>query len=160
MRKFEQIKKELNLKKFLHSELGTLYFIPAKQDAARIMVRYFDKTLPPSDINTFVEIIRSVKGWISQYKELSDIVEVVQPIEIGIDFIARPHHTYYVSLRSYDDKEDGIDPPKEFEQLKASFNTFFLSLSEILFISVKFSAIVFPFSKKVFVNKSNSWYEL
>lgn len=41
------------------------------------------------------------------------------PIEVGVDFVARKHHTYYVSNDSYAEKDDPAEVPPELAPMRA-----------------------------------------
>lgn len=121
MRDFVDIQQALGLKKFLGSPLGTLYFVPVAPDAPRLMVRHFDRELPVALVEPFAELMRTAQEWIERHPALSRLVRVEQPIEVGRDFIARTHHTYYTSTDAYVDWEDPPEPPEELEQMRSAF---------------------------------------
>jgi hypothetical protein len=121
MRTFENISKELGLKKFVFSETGTLYFVPAGEGTPRVIVRYFNGTIPAADVMAFARLILALGKWVELRPELARFVRIEQPIEVGYDFIARPHHTYYNSIYSYSQQEDPPEPPEELEEMQAIF---------------------------------------
>ncbi|MDB5346836.1 MAG: hypothetical protein JWP89_5213 [Schlesneria sp.] len=121
MRTFDELKEQLGLKKFLDSSLGTLYFVPCAQGSPRIMARHFDGVLPASLIEAYVELVTAAQRWVKERPAINHIVKVEVPIEVGPDFVARAHHTYYNSTASYDGAEDSPEPPEELEQIRATF---------------------------------------
>lgn len=121
MREFADIQQALGLKKFLGSPLGTLYFVPVAPNAPRLMVRHFDRDLPVALVGPFAELVRAVQQWIERHPALARLVRVEQPIEVGRDFIARKHHTYYTSTDAYVDWEDPPEPPEELKQMRSAF---------------------------------------
>jgi hypothetical protein len=123
MREFAAIQRELGLKKFLDSSLGTLYFVPFAPGAPRVIVRHFDSEIPPTLVKPFADLVRAAQQWIEHRPELARLVRVEQPIEVGRDFIARKHHTYYTSTAAYEDWEDPPAPPEELEQMRHTFRT-------------------------------------
>lgn len=125
VRHFEDIARQLELKRFLGSPSGTLYFIPhPASDADATMVRYFDGALPPSSIPAYVDLARAAQAWIERHPAIAARVRVDPPIEVGVDFVARRHHYYHVSLSSYDDPEDdaSLPTPDELRELRAAFS--------------------------------------
>lgn len=122
MRKFNDIQQELTLKKFLDSASGTLYFVPYAPGRPRVIVRHFDSQLPASLIPPFVSLTRAAQNWLMEYPPLNSLVRVVQPQEVGLDFIAREHFTYYTSTESYElDEESLPEQPDELAVMRASF---------------------------------------
>ena len=118
MRNFEKIKSELNLKKFLESDLGTLYFIPYSPGSKRIIVRHFNHDNASKNFAAYLELMKAIKEWLKLFPGIDELVRVEQPLEIGTDFISRPHHTYMTSLISYDTDEDPPDPPEELFKMR------------------------------------------
>lgn len=121
MRTFDNISSELGLKKFIFSETGTLYFVPSGVGKPRVMVRHFNGTIPPIAIPAYAALIRDIGKWVELRPELARLVRIEQPIEVGQDFIARPHHTYYTSIYSYSRQEDEPEPPDELKEMQAIF---------------------------------------
>jgi hypothetical protein len=121
MREFVDLNRESELKKFLDSQLGTLYIIRDASGVPRLMVRHFDRGLLPTLVKPFAELIEAVYMWIEAYPELARLIRVERPVEVGFDFIARPFHIYYGSLRAYTDWEDPPEPPEELELMRNAF---------------------------------------
>ena len=101
MRTFAEIQDALGLKRFLRSDQGTLYFIPTGVNTARMIVRHFDGELSPEMIVPYIEIIRCCQEWIERHPDVAYYVRVNQPLEVGIDFVARDHPIYLYSTSSY-----------------------------------------------------------
>ena len=123
MRNFNEIQKELELKKFLDSPLGTLYFVPYALGKPRIIVRYFDGELPPYMTGTFASLTKATQEWLDEHTYVGRFVRIAQPIEIGADFIAREHFTYYTSTESYVDYGDELpaESPVELMEMRDVF---------------------------------------
>ena len=116
MRTFAEISGELPTKFFMNSPLGTLY-LSQIGPARFVLVRHFDRELDPSMIEPFVELICAVHDWIARRPELSNVIEIERPIEVGGDFVARKWHIYQYATDSYTENEPntpeepaGLDP--------------------------------------------------
>lgn len=90
MRDFTHVQQNLGLKKFLASVLGTLYYVPSAPGPARIMVRHFDRDVPPARIEAYVDLVRSIQGWIADHAELERLIRVEQPLEVRNGFRGAP----------------------------------------------------------------------
>lgn len=123
MRDFATIQRELNLKQFLESPLGTLYFVPMALEAPRLLVRHFDGILPPRLITPFVSLPPAAQQWIERSPDLERLVRIEQPIEVGRDFVAREHHTYGINLSAYTDWEEPPTPPAELALMQDAFRS-------------------------------------
>jgi hypothetical protein len=121
MRTFDDIRREPGFKRFLGSRHGTLYTIDDATGYPRLMVRHFDRDLPPVLIKPYAELIQAVYQWVEARPELARLLSVERPIEVGVDFIARPFHVYYGSLEAYTEWEDPPEPPEELEQMRSAF---------------------------------------
>ncbi|HEX9294452.1 MAG TPA: hypothetical protein VF881_01415 [Polyangiaceae bacterium] len=119
MRVFSELRRELGLKVFLRSELGTLYFTPGRNPG--LIVRHFDSALPPSSAGSFAGLIEAIDRWVQSRPELAEFVRIERPVEVGEDFVATMHHTYYVSTRSYVDPYEPLEPPGELEKMRSAF---------------------------------------
>lgn len=115
-RDFAALAAEQPLERFLGSRWGTLYFVPPGPGRRLMLVRRFDGEWPPGLIGPYVDLLDAAQRWIEARPEIAGLVRVDQPIEVGRDFVARPHRLYHVSLDSYD--EGTIEPPKELELLR------------------------------------------
>jgi len=116
MRDFDQIRAELNLAPFVGSFNGNLY-IPPAPDAARIVIRRFDRDLAPSLVPAYASLLNAAGAWIERDPELAGVVRLEQPTEVGQDFIARPHRLG-TNLSSFLDDED---PPDELATMQSRF---------------------------------------
>lgn len=123
MRDFREIRDELALKKFLDSPMGTLYFVPFSPGKPRVIVRHFDNQLPVSLIEPFATLTQACHDWLAQRQPLSRVARMVLPEEVGKDFIAREHFTYYTSIESYEPDEENITtgPPPELTTMRQAF---------------------------------------
>ena len=118
MRTFTEIRDELALKQFLDSPLGTLYFVPAAPGSPRIMVRHFDRALPARLVAPYARFLRALHDWVDERPIISYQILIEQPIEVGSDFIARKHHTYYTSTSAYTDWQDPPEPPEQLAEMR------------------------------------------
>lgn len=121
MRSFADITETARLKKFLESKSGTLYF-DTTGPAATMIVRHFDRDLPPALVRPFVALNAAARSWLEHHPEVARWVAIEPVLEAGADFTARRHHVYYQSLRSYDepDEDDPIEPPDELAPMRAA----------------------------------------
>lgn len=121
VRNFANITKTAQLKQFLESKSGTLYF-DTVGPAPTMIVRHFDRDLPPALVQPFVELTAAARRWLEQHPDVARWVAIEPVIESGADFTARRHHVYYQSLRSYDepDEDAPIEPPDELAPMRAA----------------------------------------
>ncbi|MGW4647993.1 hypothetical protein [Kitasatospora sp. NPDC004289] len=109
MRTFSELSDALGLRKFLFSPLGTLYFVPSAPGSPRVMVRRFDGLLPPALAAPYAGLITACADWVAARPSVAADVRVLLPLEVGTDFVARPHPVYHASTDSY----DPASPPAE-----------------------------------------------
>ncbi len=123
MREFTDIQQDLSLVPFLDSANGSLYYVPDYPDFPRLIVRRFDRDLAPGMIPTYVDILASAQRWIESNSQLAKLVRVVQPVEVGEDFIARPHcvGTSLYAFLDPDEEGDPPEPPDELAPMQAQF---------------------------------------
>lgn len=121
MRTFTELRQTLDLQKYLDSPVGTLYFVPFSHGAPRIIVRHFDREVPPSLSKAFGDVTNAAQGWIERHPSLLHLVTVVQPIEVGADFVMRPQHAYSTSTDAYTEWDDPPKPPVELEKMRNVF---------------------------------------
>lgn len=121
MRDFATLARTEPLQKFLESASGTLYF-DTRGPAPTMIVRRFDRDLPPALVRPFAELNAAARRWLEAHPAVARWVKLEPPIEVGEDFVARPHHVYHASLRSYDepDEDAPIDPPDELAAMRAA----------------------------------------
>jgi hypothetical protein len=88
-----------------------------------LIVRHFDSQLPASLVSPFVSLTSAAQTWLADRPYLDRLVRVVQPVEVGTDFIARPHFTYYTATDTYElnDDEESPEPPPELAKMRAEF---------------------------------------
>lgn len=113
VRTFEGIRNEYGLRRFLASRLGTLHYVPSAPGSARLMVRRFDAELPPRMAAHYADVVRAAAAWVDRHERLRQLVRVEVPVEVGEDFVARPHHTYITSIDAYEEWEDPPAAPPE-----------------------------------------------
>lgn len=120
MRSFNEIEKSLFLKKFLSSNLGTLFFT-SRETPSSLMVRYFDSALDPKYLSSYAEMVQACQIWIEKFPKLSSLARVEQPVEVGKDFIARPFHVYLTSTETYAQDENPTEAPEELKLMRDIF---------------------------------------
>jgi hypothetical protein len=123
MREFVDIERQLQLMKFTDSANGTLYCVPVSPGAPRLIVRRFDRALPPSLVTAYARLVAEAATWVGADPELAKLVRVEQPTEIGSDFIAR-RHINATSLDAFletDPEEDPPEPPPELSRMQTRF---------------------------------------
>jgi hypothetical protein len=123
MRDFADIEHDLHLIKFTDSRNGTLYCVPVSPGAPRLMVRRFDRDLPPSLVATYARMVAAAAAWIAADPELATVVRIEQPTEIGSDYIAC-RHVNATSLDAFletDPEDDPPESPPELLRMQARF---------------------------------------
>ena len=118
MREFADIRNEPGLTKFISHPLGTLYMVLDTSGVPRRMVRHFDQELPTTLVKPFADLVQAAHQWVESRPELSRLIQIEQPVEIGRDFVARPYHLYYSSTDDYFDPDDPREPPDELEEMR------------------------------------------
>lgn len=118
MRDFSALEQELGLRHFLASPLGTLYYVPFAPGRPRVLVRRFDGELPATYVPAYADLVRSAQEWVAGQPELERLVRFEQPLEVGTDFVTRPHHTYYTAIDAYEDWANGPKPPPELAEMR------------------------------------------
>ncbi|HEY8378160.1 MAG TPA: hypothetical protein VIK91_16810 [Nannocystis sp.] len=123
MRTFANIQRDLNLRPWVPSPSGDLYYVPLAPDAPDWLVRRFDRDLKPDLIPVYVDLHAAAQAWIDSDPQLSNLVRVEQPIEVGEDFIARAHvfGTHLSAILGSDPDEGPLDPPDELAPMQARF---------------------------------------
>lgn len=123
MREFADIERELHLMKFTDSRNGTLYCVPVAPGAPRLIVRRFDRDVPPSLVPAYAAMITAAAAWIAADPEFAKLVRIEQPTEIGREYIARRHFnaTSLDAFLETDPGEDPPEPPPELARMQARF---------------------------------------
>lgn len=113
MRTFTDLRQTTEVKWFLPSDKGSLYFTPSLPVSQGLLVRHFDRDLEPILTSDFASLINAIADTVQGNAKLSDLITVNRPTEIGVDFVSRPFCVYYYSLADYDsgesDDEEAID---------------------------------------------------
>ena len=118
MRTFDDIYSLLDLEEFLDSCKGTLYCGPSEPATPEILVRRSDGDFSSDLVPVFVDINKSMSGWIKNHPDLEKYVILEGITEIGVDFVSRPFYIYQTSLRYYDDATDRSQVPDELESMR------------------------------------------
>lgn len=100
MRAFGDIQHELGLVPYGDSPLGRVSASPSHERGERVLVRHFDRDLPPALIPAWVDLLAAAGAWIAEDPALARAVRVEQPVERGTDFVAS-RHVIGTSLRKY-----------------------------------------------------------
>jgi hypothetical protein len=130
VRDFSALEQELGLRHFLVSPLGTLYYVPYAPGRPRVLVRRFDGELPATYVPAYADLVRSLQEWVARHAELERLVRIEQPLEVGTDFVARPHHTYQTAIDAYEDWENGPKPPAELAEMRQALRAALVSGDE------------------------------
>jgi hypothetical protein len=117
MKTFEELKKEKSIKRFLASELGTLYFRPNVPREDKIIVRHLDNKLTIDMLPAYVHLYHSIKLWIESNAEINQYVFMDDLIEVGKDYFSRPFYVYHVSTRRYFNHPEPLEPEEEYEPM-------------------------------------------
>src|SRR5204862_6903125 len=107
------------------SPLATPDFVPKPPEAAGILECHFDNQLGPELFAAYVDLVRATSAWLLENPRLAELVRVEQPMELGTDFVARPHHTYYTSTDAYTRAEDPPRPPAELAEMRSLLRAVF-----------------------------------
>jgi hypothetical protein len=118
MRTFEELKKEKSIKRFLASELGTLYFEPDAPRDMGVIVRHLDSKLTIELLPVYVHLYHSIQQWIEIHPEVNSYVFMANLIEVGEDYLILPFYEYHVSNRRYfEEGENYLEPEEEYEPM-------------------------------------------
>lgn len=153
MREFTDIQRELGLKLFLESPWGTLYFVPIAPGSPRILVRHFDSELPADLAAPFGDLMRATQSWVERHPQLERLVRVLQPMEVGRDFVAREHLVYYTSTSTYVESDDSPEPPPELDEMRNVFRGLIGASADpkdVIIESVLARSLLEPSAKTVF----------
>jgi hypothetical protein len=115
MRNFDEIQRELDLIPFLESANGDLY-LPRDVHGPQVIVRRFNRSLDPSRVESYARFLADAQAWIDRDAELSALLRVEQPMEVGADFLAR-RFVSATSLASFVDTDSEDDPPDAPDEL-------------------------------------------
>lgn len=127
MRDFSSARDDLGLIPFLASPLGPLYLRPPALGRGGLIVRHFERQ-PRGRAAALADLLAAAQRWIAEHPRLARLLRVEQPVEVGHDFVARPHHVYYTSTDAYavlaDDEGDEFAPapPPELDAMRAAFH--------------------------------------
>ncbi|HEU4325325.1 MAG TPA: hypothetical protein VFS21_19435 [Roseiflexaceae bacterium] len=118
MRTFDNVMQDLKLRKVTNSLLGTLYQTSKVPGKEVLLVRHFDNALSSDFVMPYADLIQAAQKWIEQHPELSRLVWIDQPTEVGSDFIARRRHIYHNNTtEAFADNDDPIESPSELNQI-------------------------------------------
>lgn len=122
MKKFEEIKKRINLIDYLDSEFGTMYFGDGKSNENDIIIRYLDGELTPELLPVYIQLYNAVLQYIENHSKIKEHVFMPNLIEVGKDYIIRPFYVYLVSTRRYFDPDEPLEPPKQYYEMIQAFS--------------------------------------
>lgn len=147
LRLFDDVAQERGLKKFLASDVGTLYY---GSNAGRVIVRKFAS---PSVAKMYGEIIDGFFAWACKSPVLSGTILILPMQELGIDFLLRDHQIY-TSTAELRDEESSIEMPDAFFQkirsVEAVLNTGVATEKESVFRNIMKNSVVNPSGKTYF----------
>lgn len=119
MQSFKEIEKQVGLKRFLSSPLGTLYFQPELPMAQQVIFRHLDGELPVELLPVYVDLYHATIAWVKDDVTLN-MYALFPNIEVGIDYIKRPFYSYHVSVFNYlqdSSDEHYVEPPELYTEM-------------------------------------------
>lgn len=119
MKSFEELNKQIALARYIGSEFGTMYFIQNVPREKEAIVRHLDGKLTIELLPLYIQLYDSIKKWIDKTPKLQEYVFMPDFLEIGKDYIIRPFFAYYIATSEYNDEEEPIEPPAQYEEMKA-----------------------------------------
>ena len=114
---FETLKNERQLKRYLGSPYGTLYYPLDEQQGNRTMVRHFDSDLPSEFIAEYIELYGLVKQWVDSNPNVNEIVFITDLVSAGEDYIVRSFYPYHIAIEDYFEGESS-EIPELFKQMQ------------------------------------------
>ena len=114
---FEELNNERQLKRFMGSPYGTMYYPSEEPRGEETMIRHFDSDLPPDLIPEYIELYGLVKEWIDSKPNVNDIVFMKELTGAGEDFIIRSFYSYDIATRHYNEKKS-IKTPELYKQMQ------------------------------------------
>lgn len=119
MKSFKDLHNNLVLKRFLSSELGTMYFVPSLPRKEKVIIRHFDGKLPIELLPAYVQLYNSIIEWVNCREDISKYIFISNILEIGIDYIIRNFFIYDIAICDYFDNDEPIEPPAQYTEMKA-----------------------------------------
>ncbi|NHZ82060.1 hypothetical protein F2P44_22675 [Massilia sp. CCM 8695] len=113
MRTFKEISQERVLIEYMPSGIGDMYY--SADQTGRFIIRKFASE---EIANIYMEILYSFNNWINDRKEIRALVEAGLPVEIGTNFVMRPHQIYTSTSQLRDEESDVILPDDFFNNLR------------------------------------------
>lgn len=153
MRKFTEIQAELQLIPFGQSPSGNLHCMVGAAPGPRLLVRHFDREIPPALIGALESLRAAAVEFIGRDEELAQLVMIDSPVEIGSDFIAR-RHRMGDSLAHFADDEDPPEPPPELAIVQERFGRLRASATspeDLLVATILARSLLEPTSKTMYV---------
>jgi hypothetical protein len=114
MKTFEELKKEITLKIYIESELGTMYTQKEASILDKSIIRHFDSEVTPEFIPLYVHLYKEVQNWIESRPSINEFVFMPNLIETGKDYIIRPFYVIFISNDRYIDGYEPIAPPANY----------------------------------------------
>lgn len=121
MESFETLKTKRNFKKFLNSQLGTLYMELDDRTYPINMARHFDETIPADLTMDYFNLVLACNKWIETHPVLSNLVTTNNPESFGKDYIIRPFLVFINTTSKYDREENPLDVPNELIAIRSAF---------------------------------------
>lgn len=159
MSEFQKIKEKRGLKRFLGSDLGTMYFNPNVLPQNDVIVRHFDSKLQYKHLASYVQLYNEIVEFMND-SSLVKFVEIFPLIEVGEDYVSRPFHSYDFATSDYFDEEVGDDfiPRELMDEIRKHVEALQLkteSAKQQLVMKVIYNSLVAPSNKTYFNNSSN-----
>lgn len=112
MRSFADIQRDLGLVPYGDSSLARVSASPSHERGQRVLVRHFDRDVPPALIPAWVDLTAAAAAWITADPVLARAVRVEEPMERGTDFVAS-RHIIGTSLRKYVERKPWPPPERD-----------------------------------------------
>lgn len=127
MKLFEVLKSEKELKRYLRSKYGTMYFEPSSDPENSVIIRSLDATITPDLFSYYLDIYKCIKESLKSNMYLKEHIRVAEILEVGKDYFIRPFFTYDLALDDYFDQEEPVEVPKQYYEIKKELQFFLRS---------------------------------
>jgi hypothetical protein len=119
MKTFEELKNEIKIKRSAgdECEFGTMYFEPNVPRDKETIIRHLDNKLTVEMLPVYVDLYNSILAWLEAHPDINHYVFMPNLIEVGKDYFIRPYHVYSVSIRSFLDEEEPVEPLDEYHEM-------------------------------------------
>lgn len=117
MKSFKELKKNLNLIRYIGSKFGTMYFVPNLPREKKKIIRHLDAELTEDLLPVYVELYDAINQWVESNSRMREYLFVSNLIEVGKDYVIRPFYVYQIDVRDYFDEDEPIEPPRRYFEM-------------------------------------------